>query len=102
MCAELVADGYCEKHRRAHHRAIAAQREPGPRMYDRAAWRNDIRPAQLRRHPLCETCTTATPASEVDHRDGNPWNNDPSNLASLCESCHSRKTATHDGGFGNR
>lgn len=26
---------------------------------------------------------------------------DESNLVTLCRSCHSRKTASHDGGFGN-
>lgn len=39
--------------------------------------------------------------AHVDHRDGNPANNDPVNLQTLCASCHSTKTATRDGGFGN-
>lgn len=39
---------------------------------------------------------------DVDHIDGNDSNNDLSNLQSLCISCHSRKTATENGGFGNR
>lgn len=37
----------------------------------------------------------------VDHIDGNTYNNNPSNLQSLCKSCHSRKTATENKGFGN-
>jgi 5-methylcytosine-specific restriction protein A len=39
--------------------------------------------------------------AHVDHEDGDPNNNDPSNLRTLCIGCHSRKTAREDGGFGN-
>jgi len=41
------------------------------------------------------------PSSCVDHRDGDPNNDDASNLRALCTPCHSRKTAHQDGGFGN-
>ena len=40
-------------------------------------------------------------ANEVDHIDGNPWNNEPGNLRSLCKQCHSRRTATEQS-FGRR
>lgn len=68
------------------------------RGYDRR-WRL-IRAAFLKAHPAC-ACGAA--ATEADHRlplrDGgtHAW----SNLRALCKSCHSRKTATVDGGFGN-
>lgn len=68
-----------------------------------AAWRK-LRAAFLREHPLCMDCEKrgrVTPASVVDHIDGNAHNNEPGNLAALCASCHSRKTARQDGGFGN-
>jgi hypothetical protein len=39
-------------------------------------------------------------ATDVDHIDGNTGNNHPDNLNSLCHSCHSKKTAAHDGSFG--
>jgi 5-methylcytosine-specific restriction protein A len=39
--------------------------------------------------------------AHVDHDDGDPNNNDPSNLKTMCNCCHSRKTAREDGGFGN-
>jgi 5-methylcytosine-specific restriction enzyme A len=52
--------------------------------------------------PLCVTC--GGEATDVDHitphggNDGLMYAN--ANVQSLCESCHSRKTATEDGGFG--
>jgi 5-methylcytosine-specific restriction enzyme A len=39
-------------------------------------------------------------ATDVDHVDGDSENNSQDNLRSLCHACHSRKTATQDGGFG--
>ena len=35
----------------------------------------------------CEHCQTET-SLHVHHRDGNPSNNDPQNLQTLCASCH--------------
>lgn len=40
--------------------------------------------------------------AHVDHVDNDPSNNDMANLQTLCVACHSSKTATEDGGFGNR
>ena len=54
-----------------------------------AQWRA-IRKAQLEREPLCRDC--GAPANEVDHINGDTANNLPSNLASMCKSCHSAKT----------
>jgi 5-methylcytosine-specific restriction protein A len=59
-------------------------------------------------HPLCVKCLEQglyVSATEVDHivpHCGDMekfW--DESNVQSLCEPCHSRKTATEDGGFGH-
>lgn len=75
-----------------------------PRFYNKRAWRDRIRPRQLREHPLCQDCQDegfVKPATDVDHLDGNPNNNAPENLRSRCHSHHSRKTAAVDGGFGN-
>lgn len=79
---------------RQAHRALATNSRP---------WRR-IRAAQLRREPLCRKClaqSLLTPATDVDHEDGDSSNNAESNLQSLCRSCHSRKTAQENGGFGN-
>lgn len=67
------------------------------------------RAGYLRRHPLCAACFSRkryTPATEVDHIVPHKgdfelfW--DPNNHQGLCKSCHSKKTASEDGGFGNK
>lgn len=67
------------------------------------AWRT-ARLGFLMTNPLCVDCGRA--ATVVDHRDphrGDPlvfW--DHTRWQSMCASCHGRKTASHDGGFGHR
>ncbi|WP_174258324.1 HNH endonuclease signature motif containing protein [Variovorax sp. PBL-H6] len=64
-----------------------------------AAWQR-LRASVLAGEPLCRQCTAegrTTVATDVDHRDGNPGNNDALNLQPLCHSCHSRKTAADHG-----
>lgn len=97
-CGTLVLRGRCERH--------AYPDRSGPRnpKYASRYWL-DLRAAQLRAHPLCEEHLArdeVAPATDVHHRDGDAANDAPENLASLCHACHSRHTATHDGGFGNR
>lgn len=53
------------------------------------AWRK-LRAAVLRLTPLCRHCPS--PATDVDHVDNDPSNNDRDNLQGLCHECHSRKT----------
>ncbi|MFC4162011.1 HNH endonuclease [Chitinimonas lacunae] len=76
-------------------------------MYDSTRWRN-ARVKHLTAHPWCVHCQrqgVLVPATEVDHI--TPHRGDwhlflsPTNLQGLCKCCHSRKTATEDGGFGN-
>ena len=65
-------------------------------------WRK-IRAGQLTREPLCRACKAKGiifPANEVDHIDGDSYNNFENNLQSLCKPCHSKKTAKENGGFG--
>ena len=73
------------------------------RGYD-ARWRR-IRSRHLSQHPLCAHCLQngrTEAAQHVDHiiplRKGGT--HAKGNLQSLCASCHSRKTAREDGGFG--
>ena len=61
---------------------------------DGAAWRK-LRASVLADSPLCEHCSKRgliVLATDVDHIDDDASNNDRDNLASLCHSCHSRKT----------
>ncbi len=100
-CPELVPSGRCPRHA-AEQRARDAAR-PSRNGWHRwaaypKAWRS-IRAAYIAAHPLCEIC--GAPAQHVDHRDGDTSHGEPSNLAALCRSCHSRKTARENGGFGN-
>ncbi|MCF5709591.1 HNH endonuclease [Pseudomonas syringae] len=63
----------------------------------------------LTKNPLCVSCQmrgSVVVATDVDHV--NPHRGDMAlfwdreNWQSLCHSCHSAKTASEDGGFGNR
>jgi len=71
------------------------------RGYDRE-WRA-IRARHLSDRPACARCGSRT-RLHVDHvrphRGIDALRLDPANLQTLCVSCHSRKTATADGGFG--
>ena len=110
-------DKYCEKHkaagllrdqkrikdrevRRVHFKGTSSERGYGSK------WRA-LRNRYIAQHPYCVECMKKgifTMATDVDHIV--PHRGDPSllfdenNLQSLCKSCHSRKTAKEDGGFG--
>lgn len=69
------------------------------------AWQQQRR-AHLDREPLCRVCLRSgvtTAATDVDHIVGKAkgGTDDETNLQSLCGPCHSRKTATEDGGYGH-
>lgn len=126
-CPALTHGTYCDAHMgeaktqaqaqvKAHDKArgTAARRGYGPRWQKaRLAW--------LARHPLCGdarpdavlpdvwSCRTrgmVTPGVDVDHivphrgDMGLFWS--AKNWRTLCRHCHSVKTASEDGGFGNR
>lgn len=42
----------------------------------------------------CTSRITISAQLQVDHKDGNPEHNDPSNLHTLCSICHTLKTLT--------
>lgn len=72
----------------------------GARGYG-ARWRK-LRKMVLAAQPLCVRCDR--PAKHVDHIVPRSQGGDDSmaNLQALCATCHNRKTAREDGGFGNR
>ena len=71
-------------------------------------WENQFHAYKKYRKVYCEnavgklagwlgfTCTTNIVAPhlqlDIDHLDGNPFNNDPDNLHTLCKTCHAIKT----------
>lgn len=77
------------------------------RLYVSAHWRR-LRVLVLSAQPLCVICERSgriVAATQVDHVTPHKGNinlfYDQSNLQPLCQSCHSKKTASEDGGFGN-
>lgn len=99
-CRNTVTKGrYCDAHRAVEQRQRGTSAQRG---YD-YRWQK-IRALHLQEFPLCadpfNVHDGAPPlATDVDHiqrkRDGGT--NDPSNLQSLCHSCHSRKTRAEMG-----
>ncbi|WP_210256075.1 HNH endonuclease [Chelativorans sp. Marseille-P2723] len=85
-----------------------SKRVPAVRaLYRSKRWRRE-RMAFLRAHPLCIECRrhdVIRPATVVDHIDPHRGDEavfwDRTRWHALCASCHSRKTASQDGGFGN-
>jgi 5-methylcytosine-specific restriction endonuclease McrA len=76
---------------------------PGDPFYRSAAWLK-ARGKYLADHRTCEAPRCGQPSSHVDHRLSRARGGaslDPSNFMALCPSCHSRKTARQDGGFGH-
>ena len=76
-------------------------------LYHSARWRK-ARAHFLRRQPLCAECDRngiIRAACVVDHSDPHRGDErvfwDESRWQALCASCHGRKTAGSDGGFGN-
>lgn len=110
-CPALVsgAGGRCEKHPYTadqHRRQAERNRGTAHERGYTSAWQK-ARAAFLAKHPLCAECernSVVAAASVVDHivpHKGDKvlfW--DRSNWQSMCKTCHDRKTATEDGGWG--
>ncbi len=108
-CPELIEAGerYCNKHKKQNRRYYEDRRgTSAERGYD-YRWRKG-RAWFLKRHPLCAECkkqgkiVAATVVDHiVPHRGDMDLFWDMDNWQPLCETCHNKKTAREDGGFGN-
>lgn len=115
-CPEVVygSETDCPEHKRERQRLSEFKRNERPsRQYavkqtNTARYRK-ARKMFLARNPLCVECQRngiVKASAELDHiipHKGDPmlfWDQD--NWQGLCVSCHSRKTATEDGGWGGK
>ncbi|MCX7208176.1 MAG: HNH endonuclease [Proteobacteria bacterium] len=109
-CSSLVSGGQrkCDVHRKQLQREHDARRGSASERGYTSRW-TKARATYLRSRPLCLICKTAgrlVPATVVDHivphrGDQTLFWDSENNWQPLCKSCHDRKTATEDGGFGN-
>ena len=96
-CSTLVEHGRCKKH------PPTFSRDPEVKqLYNSQRWRT-LRTRQLASEPWCRLCLVKslyTAATEVDHITPHRGDADmffAGPFQSLCESCHSRKTAEEIG-----
>lgn len=105
-CTALVSDGgYCERCKQVKKAKVSSynrQRGSSCKLGYGRAWQR-LRKQHLAQHPLCVECGgVATVCDHITpHRGDHVLLMSYDNLQSLCASCHSRKTAQSDGGFGN-
>ena len=112
-CPHLTDDksGYCQQHEKQSRRQYDKDRGTSTARGYGIRWRR-YRRLYLAEHPLCILCAKKTPpavkaATVVDHiipvtGPDDPLFWDPDNHQPACAECHNIKTATEDGGFGNR
>ena len=110
-CGKLIdAPGYCVKHASIPKQSKAqyeSKRESASARGYSSQWRK-ARIGYLAKHPLCCECgkrDRVTAANVVDHIKPHLgdkalfWDSD--NWQALCTTCHNRKTASENNGFGN-
>ena len=108
-CPRLVDGQYCEEHKRLTDKQynLYGRDDFTKNFYKTPEWRY-ARKKQLEAHPFCEECLKVgkrTKATMVDHivpikQGGDKFA--PSNLQSLCWSCHSRKSVEEGSRFGKK
>ena len=102
-CNKLVNIGvqYCSEHKKMVNKNYELNRETAVQRGYNTRWQK-IRKMVLIRDTICRDCNKNI-ATNVDHiiPFKNGGSNNLNNLIGLCHSCHSRKTAMSDGGYGN-
>jgi len=106
-CTRLTSERYCELHQELNRNYDKKRESAAKRGYGRK-WQVASK-GYLATHPFCVKCLEKgeyVQAECVDHivpHKGDMslfWNAD--NWQALCHSCHNKKTATEDGGFGHK
>ena len=107
-CSGLTNKRFCDKHERKRQQLVDSKRPSAAKRGYGSKWRR-LSKLFLQKNPLCTICLASgiVKASElVDHIKPHLGNKIlvwlQSNWQALCWSCHSKKTAKEDGGFGNR
>ncbi len=109
-CNTLVGNGYCDRHRidKEDKRQYDKHRGSASKRGYNSRWQK-ARATFLKRNPICVECkkdNQIEPAVVVDHIKPHKgdmvlfW--DKNNWQPLCKRHHDIKTASEDGGFGNR
>jgi len=91
---------FCDDHARAEQQRVDAGRASVAERGYAGDWPR-IRARVLIEEPLCRRC--GEDSRHVDHivPKSQGGTDDRANLQALCSRCHSKKTASEDGGFGN-
>ncbi len=102
-CPVLAPAGhaYCAEHEAQRQKRVDENRTSQSRKNYGYKWQNYSK-RYLKLNEYCIKCPNKSEV--VDHiipveSGGSMW--DPLNHQPMCKSCHSRKTASEDGGFGN-
>jgi len=106
-CGRLADGRYCDRHPNDDRKQADRRRGSSTKRGYGYRWQK-YREQYLKEHPLCvmdcEAEGRVTASTTVDHiipHKGDQelfW--DPDNHHAGCKTCHDRKTATQDGGFG--
>ncbi len=102
LCKNLTDGGRCEEHRQQEQRRYDKERGTSTQRGYGPQWRK-LRLMVLNEEPLCRECqrqNKTTPATEVDHIDGDVRNLHRENLQPLCRHHHSQKTVREQGRWG--
>ena len=71
----------------------------GKQMYDKCCWKCRENGYRVHKKTYCELCgfvAVHTAQLDVDHVDGNHFNDELSNLMTLCANCHRLKTVLNN------
>jgi len=73
--------------------SILSQQRIDPKLLKRKKFSKKTRKAVLERQNYrCKICGAVLDVYDLDHNDGNKWNNDISNCQAICPTCHRRKS----------